>query len=249
MRDYNYRITIQYDGSRYRGWQLQNNVDDTIQGKLEKILERMYGYHIDIIGSGRTDAGVHALGQVANFHLKLQEDEEKLFARINEYLPEDISVTNVMQMNPRFHARFSAISKTYRYRIYYGICANVFERKYQYYYKGNKLDINKMKTAAKHLIGEHDFMSFCGNKHMKKSTVRTIFEINIKDDNDEVVIDYTGDGFLQNMVRILTGTLIDIGTGKIAEDEIISILNSRNRENAGFTAPSKGLTLVSVKYK
>lgn len=246
----NYKITIQYDGTRYKGWQIQNGTPDTIQGKLTDILCKLTEEKIDIIGSGRTDAGVHALSQVANFHINLPKDmtEKDLLDYMNHYLPEDIAVTTIEKVDERFHARFSARQKTYRYRIHTGTASNVFERKYVYKYLDNKLDVNAMRAAAEKLIGEHDFLSFCGNRHFKKSSVRTIYNIAIMDNENEIVIDYTGNGFLQNMVRILTGTLIEVGAGIKSPDDISRIISSKNRDNAGFTAPAQGLILVNVEY-
>lgn len=291
----NFKIMVQYDGSRYNGWQLQKNTDNTIQGKIEKVLERMLGQHVDIIGSGRTDAGVHAKGQVANFHVpgknvkealksiedekirdlrdlgedealreckKLREDEiphnskrlgeddilVRFLEKLNSFLPEDIAITAIERVPSDFHARFDAVSKTYRYRIHTSNVSTVFERKYVYFYPELKLDLHAMKKACEFLKGEHDFKSFCANKHMKKSTVRTIYNIEIQENDKDVIIDYTGNGFLQGMVRILTGTLIEIGTGRKNPLDIVSILEAKNRETAGFTAPAEGLMLMEVKY-
>lgn len=246
----NLKITIQYDGTKYKGWQIQNNTEETIQGKIEAVLNRMFGYQIDVIGSGRTDAGVHAVAQVANFHLKEKTnlDLEVLLDNLNLYLPEDIAVTQICEVDERFHARFSAISKTYRYRIHIGNISNVFERKYVYNYKGDFLNVEDMKIAANYLLGEHDFKCFCANKHMKKSTVRTINSIDIEKTATEIVITYNGNGFLQNMVRIMTGTLIEVGCGKMRALDIPSILDSLDRERSGYTAPASGLCLIEVNY-
>lgn len=248
MASYNYKVTIQYDGTRYRGWQIQSNTDDTIQGKLETVLTRIVGYPVEVAGSGRTDAGVHALGQVANFHLKSKEESVYIMQQMNRYLPEDIAVINIEEVADRFHARLSAIDKTYRYRIHTADYSNVFERKFVYNYKGDELDIDKMKLAAKQMLGEHDFMSFCGNKHMKKSTVRIVNSITIDRTDSEIVIDYNGNGFLRGMVRIMTGTLIEVGNGTKQVEDIARIFEARNREEAGYTAPASGLCLVEVNY-
>ncbi len=251
----NFKIKLAYDGSKYKGWQVQNSTSDTIQGKLENILLKLTGSPVDVIGSGRTDAGVHAMGQIANFHIELADDmsPDQLMEYINRYLPEDIAVLSLKEVDERFHARFSANSKTYRYRIHTSKIPNVFERKYVYSYLDAKLDPDLMKEAAEHLLGKHDFKAFCGNKHMKKSTVRTLIDIKIEAIYDqyglkEVLIDYTGDGFLQNMIRILTGTLIEVGNGRISKDAIPAILNSKDRAQAGFTAPACGLCLMDVYY-
>lgn len=243
----NYRIVIQYDGTRYRGWQSQNSTDDTIQGKIQAVLTKMAGEEIGLIGSGRTDAGVHAMGQVANFHLQGQYDKEEIFDYLNRYLPEDIAVSRIEEVGERFHSRYQAKSKTYLYRIHRGRVPEVFERKYVYDYQ-TPLAVERMRRAASLLVGTHDFKSFCGNKKMKKSTVRTIYEIRLEEAGQELRIYYTGDGFLQNMVRILTGTLIEIGDGRREPEEIAAILEAKDREAAGYTAPACGLTLFFVDY-
>lgn len=245
----NYKLCIQYDGTRYRGWQVQNSTEDTIQGKLQTVIGRLVGYPVEVIGSGRTDAGVHAAGQVANVHLKkAYADEQQFCDDVNRYLPEDIGVLSVEEVDEKFHARFSAKEKTYEYRIHTNVCSNVFERKYVYAYTDCELNVDKMKEAAVLLEGEHDFKSFCGNKHMKKSTVRTISEIRIEQSEKEIRIRYTGDGFLQNMIRILTGTLIEVGNGTKKPADIPVILAGLDREKAGYTAPPQGLCLLEVLY-
>lgn len=243
----NFRITVQYDGTRYKGWQIQNSTDMTIQGKLQNVLQEMTGQEIEVIGSGRTDAGVHALGQVANFHVPEKFNAQEILEYLNHYLPMDIAVMDIEEVEERFHARFHATEKTYMYRIYTSNIPNVFERKYMYTYT-ESLDVQKMKEAAQYLIGFHDFMSFCGNKKMKKSTFRTVRAINIEEVENEIRISYTGDGFLQQMIRIMTGTLIEIGNGKKQPVDIITILESRNRKTAGYTVPAEGLILKEVIY-
>lgn len=251
----NYRMVVQYDGTNYKGWQVQNSTNDTIQGKLQNILSILAGSPVEVIGSGRTDAGVHALGQVANFHIDLENEisASDLMTYINEHLPEDIAVTALTQEDERFHARYSEKGKTYRYRIHVSPIANVFEKRFIYSYTDMPLDTAAMRKAAALLVGKHDYKSFCGNRHMKKSTVRTITSIDIKevtDDNGlrEVDIYYSGDGFLQNMIRILTGTLIEVGTGRRAPESMNDLLEAKNREAAGYTAPPQGLCLMEVYY-
>lgn len=243
----NYKILIQYDGTRYKGWQVQNSTDMTIQGKIQKVLEELAGHPVEVIGSGRTDAGVHASGQVANFHIDGDFSKEEILEYLNQYLPMDIAVTEIEEVEERFHARFAATSKTYIYRIHTRNIPNVFERKYAYTYT-TPLNVEAMKKAASLLIGTHDFQSFCGNKRMKKSTVRTVFSIDITEKQDEIIISYTGDGFLQNMIRIMTGTLIEVGNGTKQASEIPEILEGKNRELAGFTVPPEGLMLKQVDY-
>ena len=243
----NYKITIQYDGSRYKGWQVQKSTDMTIQGKIQDVLSAMTGQEIEVIGSGRTDAGVHALGQVANFHIPEHFIKEEVLEYLNHYLPADIAVLDITEVDERFHARYHAMSKTYMYRIHTSRIPNVFERKYTYTYT-EPLDIRAMREAAGYMIGTHDFMAFCGNKKMKKSTVRTVTAIDILEKENEIQISYTGDGFLQNMIRIMTGTLIEIGNGTKKPSDVPRILESKVRENAGYTVPAEGLILKSVKY-
>lgn len=244
----NYRLLIQYDGTKLNGWQKQGNTDNTIQGKLEAILERLYGEPIEIHGSGRTDAGVHALGQTANFHAPFAFPEEKILETLNEYLSKDIRVLSVEQAEERFHARLSATAKTYEYRIDNGRIANVFSRKYVMR-EEMPLDLVAMEKAAKLLIGTHDFKSFCANKKMKKSTVRTIYSITVREENGIVTLRYRGNGFLYNMVRILTGTLIEVGRGLRAPEDMKAVIEAKDRGAAGFTAPAQGLYLTEVEYE
>lgn len=243
----NYRMAIQYDGTRYRGWQSLSDTDATIQGKLETVLSQMTGEEVAVIGSGRTDAGVHAIGQVANFHLQGMFDEHALLTDLNRYLPEDIAVSSLELVDDRFHSRYQATRKTYRYRIHTGEIPEVFERKYVYDYR-TPLDAGRMREAAWLLCGTHDFKSFCGNRRMKKSTVRTIYEIRVEELPGELQLYFTGDGFLQNMIRILTGTLIEIGDGRRAPQDVTRILAAKDREAAGYTAPACGLALINVEY-
>ena len=244
----NYKIRLQSDGSRYHGWQEQKNTDMTIQGKLEQLLFKLTGEAVEVHGSGRTDAGVHAYGQVANFKLHEERTEDQLLRDLNHYLPADIAVLSVEKVPERFHSRLSAVRKTYRYRIWTGEIPNVFERRFVTAFT-QALDVTKMKQAADYLIGTHDFTSFCGNRRFKKSAVRTIEQIRIEQKEREIDIWVTGNGFLQNMMRILTGTLIPAGTGEIAPEQMPAILEGRNRDLAGCTMPPEGLALMSVEYE
>ena len=248
IENMNYKLVLQYDGTKLNGWQKQGNTDNTIQGKLEAILERMYGQYVEIHGSGRTDAGVHALGQVANFHAPEQFLPEEIRNTLNEYLSKDIRVLSVEQVDERFHARLTAKAKTYEYRIDNGAVADVFQRKYVMR-EENPLDLEAMREAAGYLLGTHDFKSFCANKKMKKSTVRTIYSIDIIEKDGMVSIKYRGNGFLYNMVRILTGTLIEVGRGLHKPEEMQGIIDAMDRGAAGFTAPAQGLYLVEVEYE
>ena len=244
----NIAVWLSYEGTRYDGWQKQGNTDRTIQGKLEAVLEKSEGCPVEVHGSGRTDAGVHAEGQVANFHLKRKADTGQLLAYMNRYLPDDIAVREARIMPERFHSRLNAVKKTYRYQIEMGPKKDVFKRHF-YYGLGRKLDVGEMERAAACLMGTHDFKSFCGNKKMKKSTVRTIESIRFERVGDSCLhIAYTGDGFLQQMVRILTGTLVEVGLGRQKAENLPSILAAKDRQASGFTAPPEGLVLESVDY-
>ena len=243
----NYKILVQYDGTRYEGWQRQERTESTIQGKIEAVLSKMCGEEVQIQGAGRTDAGVHAKEQVANVHLKEQVDPQEVKQYLNRYLPEDIAVSEVREVPERFHRRLNATGKIYVYRIATGEVKKVFERRYIYDF-GEKPDMELMCRAAEILTGTHDFKSFCANRRMKKSTVRTIYSIDLKEKEGEIVITYTGNGFLHHMIRILTGTLLEVGMKKRSLSSVAELLEVRDREKAGFTAPAKGLTLEKVLY-
>lgn len=243
----NFKLVLCYDGTKYNGWQRQGNTSNTIQEKLEQLLSRLLDQNIEVAGSGRTDAGVHAKGQVCSFKADTVMTCEQLLCEIRRYLPEDIGALSLEEVHDRFHARLNAREKTYVYTIWNSPDPNVFERKYTYTFR-EKLDISSMKLAASHLLGSHDFTSFCSNKHMKKTAVRTIYNIDIQLQDEKVIISYTGDGFLYNMVRILTGTLLEVGLGKKAPEDMEKILEEKNRSAAGFTAPANGLCLLNVKY-
>lgn len=239
---------IQYDGSRYDGWQKQGNTHNTIQGKLENVLSRMTGEIIEIQGAGRTDAGVHALGQVANFHTTGNWKPEEILSYMNQYLPDDIAVISAQNVHQRFHARLNATGKVYRYTVRNSKIPDVFARKQEYQIE-EALNMDAMKQAAQYFVGRHDFKSFCSNKGFKKSTKRTIYDISIEKDGDKICFLWHGEGFLYNMVRILTGTLLEVGLGKRKPEEMPQILSGRNRELAGITAPAQGLCLMEVKYE
>lgn len=244
----NYKLTLAYDGTRYDGWQKQGNTAQTIQGKLEALLSRLEGQAVAVHGAGRTDAGVHARGQVCSCKLNRSWKEEELRDTVNGYLPADIAVLKAEKVPERFHARLWAMGKTYCYRIYTGRIPNVFERNYVYQYE-HELSADAMRQAASYLTGTHDFKSFCSNKHMKKSTVRTLDSIQIEESENELRIICHGNGFLYNMVRILTGTLIEVGEGKRTPESMKDILEKKDRKQAGFTAPPQGLILWSVDYE
>ena len=243
----NYKMVLQYEGTRYQGWQRQESTGNTIQGKLEALLTKMCGEKVEIQGSGRTDAGVHALGQVANVHMETDKTSAEIMEYMNRYLPEDIGVISVEEVGERFHSRLNAKGKTYCYKIINSTVPHVFERRYAYVYPA-QLNLEAMREAASHLVGTHDFASFTSAKKSKKSTVRTIDEIRIEVKGDRICIYYSGNGFLFHMVRILTGTLLEVGTGEKKPEDIIKILNNKKRECAGFLVPASGLTLLEVRY-
>lgn len=245
----NFKMIIQYEGTRYQGWQRQDSTGNTIQGKFEAILAKMTGLDaVQVDGSGRTDAGVHALGQVANFKINTELSAEEVMDYINQYLPEDIGVISVREVPERFHSRLNAKGKTYRYRIWNSKLPCVFERRYVYELP-QRLDLDEMNAAAGYFVGTHDFKAFTSNKKSKKSTVRTIDEIRIEKIGNEVVITYSGDGFLYHMVRILTGTLIEVGLGQRTPESMAELLQTNAaRDLSGALAPAKGLCLVEVRY-
>lgn len=247
----NIRMTIQYDGSRYKGWQKQNikGMDvSTIQGKIENVLSKMTGEEIQVIGCGRTDTGVHADKYTANFKTNSNKNIKDMSKYLHEFLPEDISVISLRDVSDRFHSRLNAISKTYVYTIDNNRFANVFIKKYAYHVEG-QLNIEKMKEASKYFIGTHDFKGFSGVKDKsKKSTVSTINYINITEKDNIIKIEYNGNGFLINMVRILSGTLINVGKGQIEPEDIKKMLQSKQRSELAVKAPAKGLCMKEVNY-
>lgn len=242
----NFKITLEYDGTKYNGWQKQGNTKNTIEYKLLEILKRMTGKNTEIFASGRTDSGVHAKGQVANFKIETIMSAKEILSYINTYLPEDIRVLQCEEVDERFHSRLNAKRKTYIYRIYQGK-PPVFDRKYVY---STDFDLNvvEMNKASECFIGKHDFKSFCTKQKMKKSTVREIYSLDIVQNGNETDIIITGNGFLYNMVRIISGTLLAVGKGQLSADMIPEIIEAKNREKAGETLPPKGLCLLSVQY-
>lgn len=244
----NYKMILEYDGTRYKGWQVQGNTQETIQGKLEAVLSRMCNETIEVHASGRTDGGVHACGQVVNFKWKQEKNPKAISEYLNRYLPEDIRVLSVEVAEERFHSRLNAVDKTYRYRIWKGNRPDVFVRRYVEPVE-EQLDTERMRAAAAYLVGTHDFTSFCGNKHFKKNAVRTIYDIWIEETKDEIIIDICGDGFLQNMIRILVGTLVETGTGAREPQDMTAVLEGRKRGLAGHMMAPRGLTLMEVRYR
>ena len=242
----NLRLDICYDGTRYKGWQRLSGTDSTIQGKIETALSRILEEPIEISGSGRTDAGVHARGQVASFHCESNMSSEEILSNLRRYLPEDIGIYSCKEVSPRFHARLNAKEKTYLYRIWNSEAPCVFERKFTAQFS-EKLDLEAMRQAAVQLCGEHDFSAFCGNPKFKKSTVRFVRSIDMQRCGHEIRIEVTGNGFLHSMVRIIVGTLIEVGRGERCVDTI-PMLFGEKRAEAGFLAPAQGLCLQEVYY-
>lgn len=243
----NFKITVQYDGTRYNGWQRLGDDANTIQGKIEDVLSRMTGHRVEINASGRTDKGVHALGQVANFKINSDMSASDIKDYLNRYLPEDIAVTDICQVDERFHSRLCVKSKTYVYRIHNSSVPDVFRYKYMYTVE-EKLDIASMQKTAEQFLGTHDFIGFSSVKKNKKSTVRTIYKISVEKIGDEVEIVVTGNGFLYNMVRIIAGTILEAGLGQRVPESVPEIFENKVRSEAGKTLPAKGLTLINADY-
>lgn len=243
----NYKLTIQYDGTFFNGWQRLSDDVPTIQRELEKVISEILGYVVTIDGSGRTDAGVHAMSQVANVKISSTVDVEEFRTNINNLLHEGIYITDVELVKNTFHSRYNAIGKKYVYTVDIGEKPSVFKRKYTYHFP-YEVDITAISRATKYLIGTHDFTSFSDNKEHKSNT-RTIHDIRVVQEGNLIQFIYRGNGFLNHMVRILTGTLLDVGTGNIKEEDIKTILHSKSRASAGMIVPSKGLCLEKVYYK
>lgn len=243
----NIRLKVSYEGTRYQGWQKQETSDNTIQGKLERLISRMCEEEITVQGSGRTDAGVHALGQIVNFHTSCEMSLPDILQYMNQYLPEDIAVTEIDEVAERFHSRLNATGKKYCYRVWNSSIPNVFWRRYAHTVEEN-LDVDAMKQAATYFLGEHDFKAFTSTKKGKKSTVRRIDAIDIESEGSLITFTFQGNGFLYHMIRILVGTLLEVGRGERIADSMPEILVSKNRENAGALVPGKGLVLEEVYY-
>ncbi len=282
MQLINYKATVQYEGTRYKGWQKQPGTENTIQGKLETLLARLLETPVEVYGAGRTDAGVHALGQTASFRVPEERlvrllsappaglqnmlsadrtdaadsvlpserkaaQDQALFTALNHYLPDDIAVSRLVRASDRFHARYLTSSKWYQYKIRTNPVSDVVNRRFLWQY-GEALDIRRMKEAAGCLTGCHDFASFCGLK-MKKSTVRTVSKIDIhRSGEDLIILDYYGDGFLNHMVRLMTGELVEAGAGRQSAEAVGEILAQCQKGAATHTAPASGLTLMEVRY-
>ena len=239
-------IKIEYDGTDYCGWQIQPNCK-TVQEEIEKAIFALTGERCQVVGSGRTDSGVHALGQIAHFDTESSIPADRIAPALNQFLPDDIKVLESFEVESDLHARFSAKKKTYRYKMYVSKHPRPLLERYS-----SKVDFElddvKMNEACKRFIGEHDFVCFLATGSEVKDTVRRIFDARVERFDDEIIFTVSGNGFLYNMVRIMAGTLVKVGSGKLNVEDIDGILLSGDRKKAGITMPAQGLTLVSVEY-
>ena len=242
----NIKLLIEYDGKDFNGWQKQPTKLN-IQGEIERAIEQITGEEVELIASGRTDAGVHSLGQVANFKTNSSLPIEKFAVAINSKLKKSIRIQSAEEVEERFHSRYNCKQKTYRYIINNTEHGSAIYR-YLEYHVPIKLDVKEMKRAIKHFEGEHDFKGFKASGTSSKSSVREIYKTKIEEENGRIIIELTGSGFLYNMVRIIAGTLVDVGLGKIKADEIPDIIESKDRTRAGKTLPPYGLYLLKVEY-
>ncbi len=240
------KLTLEYDGTGYGGWQVQDNAD-TVQGRVEAALGEVLREEVRIHGAGRTDAGVHALGQVAHFETASALPAENILKGANTHLPPDIVILATDEADPDFHARYSARSKVYRYRILLRDLRSPLAR-FRALRVSPPLDRERMRAAAKLLTGRHDFAAFAAAGSSVKDTVRNLTRLEVKEEGEELVLEFSADGFLYRMVRNLVGTLLEVGKGKLTVEEVAGILRSRDRKKAGPTAPAYGLYLVSVVY-
>lgn len=240
------KLTVAYDGTNYRGWQIQKN-GETIESMLNRALKELTGEDIQVLGASRTDSGVHAMGNVAVFDTEVRMPGEKFVYALNQRLPEDIRIQHSCEVPMDFHPRYQDTVKTYEYRI--------LNREFPLpayrlntYFTYRPLDEKRMQQAADHLLGEHDFQSFCAAGAQVKTTVRTIYDLKVSRDGEQITIRITGNGFLYNMVRIIAGTLMKIGQGEWEPEYMKEILEAKDRTKAGPTAPAKGLTLMEIRY-
>lgn len=242
----NIKLTIEYDGTNYHGWQSQQNAI-AVQDVVIKAIHKITGEEINLTGSSRTDTGVHAYGQVANFFTESRIPAEKFPFALNSALPEDISIKKAEEVNEGFHARFSAKGKKYRYLIYNSTFPSALMRNRAYFVPG-KLNLDAMIQASEYFLGKHDFSAFRASGSDTKTSERTITGVSLKQAGETIEFEIQGDGFLYNMVRIIAGTLIEVGAGRISASEIPDIIKGRDRRKAGRTAPAHGLYLVQVFY-
>ena len=242
----NLRLDICYEGTRYKGWQRLPGTQNTIQEKIELALSRILEESIEITGSGRTDAGTHAVGQVANFHCQSEMPCQQILEQLRRYLPEDIGIYSCKNVSPRFHARLNAKTKTYVYRVWNSYMPCIFDRKFVYP-DPRPVDLEAMKKAAELFCGEHDFSAFCANKNFKKSTSRYIERFQVERIGEELRFTVTGNGFLHHMVRIMVGTLLEVGRGERSPESIPQLFG-KTRSEAGELIPATGLCLMEVTY-
>ena len=243
----NIKLTLEYDGTNYSGWQIQKNTVYTIQEKLQEALAKINKKPVKVQGASRTDAGVHATGQVANCILDVAIPIERVPVALNRLLPDDIVCKKAEKVGMDFHSRYDSSAKKYRYRIFNKKLPSVFVRNYVYHYIYD-INLSLMKQACEYFIGTHDFTSFQASGCAAKNTIKTIESMDIYQRKPEIWLEIKGDGFLYNMVRIIVGTLIELSMGKIQLSDIKNIITARDRSQAGFTAPSQGLTLLEVYY-
>jgi tRNA pseudouridine38-40 synthase len=243
----NFKITIEYDGTDYHGWQRQAD-DRTIQGEIEKALMTMTGNKVILTGSGRTDAGVHAFGQAANFHCRTALDPDVFQKALNSLLPKDIVITGCTQVSVKFHARYDVKSKSYHYRILNRDLPAAIFRQYAWYIR-KRLNLDAMASSLRYIIGTHDFKAFEGTGSPRANTIRSVMHADLeKMDDGYLIFKIQGNGFLRFMVRNIVGTLVDVGLGKITPNDFNNILLSKDRNLAGVTAPAHGLFLMQVTY-
>lgn len=240
------KLTVAYDGTAYCGWQVQKN-GPSIEGELNRCLSELFGESIEVTGGSRTDSGVHALCNVAVFDTKTQMPADKISYALNQRLPEDIRIQKSEEVEPDFHPRRCVSIKTYEYRIYVGKFPLPTKRLYSHFMY-HELNVLAMQEAGAYLVGEHDFKSFCAAGSQAESTVRTIYMLEVKEEGAEIVIRVSGNGFLYNMVRIIAGTLIEVGQNRCEPEHMRNILEAKDRSAAGPTAPAHGLTLARYEY-
>lgn len=240
-------LVVAYDGTNYCGWQVQKN-GETIEGVLNRELSNLFGEEIQVIGASRTDSGVHALGNVAVFDTDTRMPGEKISYALNSRLPEDVRIQRSLEVKEDFHPRKCACTKYYEYRILNREFELPSERLNTYFYR-HPLDVERMRAACSYFLGEHDFKSFCSIHTQAETTVRTVYSLEVKQEGELIRIQVSGNGFLYNMVRIISGTLIQVGSGMREPEDILAMLEALDRQAAGPTAPAKGLTLVGMKYE
>ncbi|GKX28422.1 tRNA pseudouridine synthase A [Vallitalea longa] len=242
----NIMLVVAYDGTEYCGWQIQKNAT-TIEQKIIEACQKLFSREIKLVGASRTDTGVHALGQIVLLKVDTTIPIHKIPYAINAYLPDDIVVRDAKIVTNNFHPRYNAKNKTYEYKIYNCNFPLPQYNRYAYFYH-KTLDVDKMNEAAKGFIGKHDFKAFCSTGSSAKTTIREIYSCDVDIEDEMITIAINGNGFLYNMVRIIVGTLIEVGRGKMQPEDISDIIESLDRKRAGVTAPAKGLTLVKINY-